>query len=90
MSLNNAIDDLARAYEEQRRPGNNHLMTEALALAIEQVLATRGAPLVADPAAADDWACKREGYHLRATRHTEDECGSAGARNARWAKTRRN
>ena len=33
------LADLARAYEEQRRPGSNHLMTESLARAIEQVLA---------------------------------------------------
>lgn len=33
------LADLARAYEEQRRPGSNHLMTEPLAQAIEALLA---------------------------------------------------
>lgn len=32
------LADLARAYEEQRRPGHNHLMTQDLATAIERVL----------------------------------------------------
>ena len=40
VSLTEARADLARAYEEQRRPGTNHLMTEALAQAIEALLDT--------------------------------------------------
>jgi hypothetical protein len=36
--LDEALADLARAYEDQRRPGYNHLMTDTLARAIERVL----------------------------------------------------
>lgn len=35
------LTDLARAYENQRRPGYNHLMTQELAEAIEALLEER-------------------------------------------------